>query len=136
MSFERTLVVALLPFCAMKSPKKKHDLCSKLQTSYTVSLQLGSQQLHSPPQFTLSLHPSLAQITTNQLMQTINKIPLTHTLAQARNCNQANNPLFKCCSLQQLWKLAKNWFIVAGSQHTPKLIYVDKNLISAFHLNV
>lgn len=102
MSFERTLVVALLPFCAMKSPKKKHDLCSKLQTSYTVSLQLGSQQLHSPPQFTLSLHPSLAQITTNQLMQTINKIPLTHTLAQARNCNQANNPLFTTKSFSSM----------------------------------
>lgn len=108
MSFERTLVVALLPFCAMKSPMKKHDLCSKLQTSYTVSLQLGSQQLHSPPQFTLSLHPSLAQITTNQLMQTINKIPLTHTLAQARNCNQANNPLFTTQSFSSvIWGFDK-----------------------------
>lgn len=40
------------------------------------------------------------------------------------------------CSIQQVRKLAKNWFIIADSQHTPKLIYVDKNLISAFHLNV
>lgn len=95
------VLVCLFLFLCSEKPQEKMSNVESFSPvfKYSVTLQLGSQRFHSPPQFAISLYPSLTNSHKSPPINSFTQSTETHsthghTLTQVCNCNQAHNSVF------------------------------------------